>query len=56
MEGTAAIRSISTDNGADSHLGANSDRKAAVPTPMGTARIRATAVVTRVPTMKVSAP
>jgi len=35
-----------------SQRGASSDRKAAVPTPMGTASTRATAVVTRVPTIE----
>ncbi len=52
MLGTAAMRSMRTDNGAASHFGASSERKAAVPTPMGTARMIATAVVMSVPTMK----
>ena len=50
------MRSMRTDSGVASHRGASSDRKAAVATPMGTARSRATAVVTSVPTMKVPAP
>ncbi len=38
MLGTAAMRSIRTDSGPASQRGASSDRKAAVATPMGTAR------------------
>ncbi len=52
MLGTAAIRSTATDRGMASQGGASSDRKAAVPTPTGTASTMARNVVTRVPTMK----
>ncbi len=51
MLGTAAMRSMRTDRGEANHWGASSDRNAAVPTPMGTARMMATAVVISVPTM-----
>ena len=53
MLGTAAMRSMSTDSGDASHVGASSERKAAVATPMGTARMMATAVVMSVPMMKI---
>jgi hypothetical protein len=56
MLGTAARRPISVESGPASQPGASSERKAAVPRPIGTTITMATAVVRSVPTTRMPAP
>ena len=56
MLGTAASRPIRVESGPDSQRGASSERKTAVPSPIGTISTIATAVVSSVSTTRMPAP